>query len=164
MTKEKVFKYFKDILPYLIIIAAVILIRTFIATPVRVNGDSMDDTLKNGEILILNKLSDINRFDIVVINLKGEKLIKRVIGMPNETIKIDNNTIYVNNEELKENYGKGRTFDNPEIILGENEYFVLGDNREESKDSRFFGAINKDDIQGTTNFILFPFKNFGTIK
>ena len=99
-------KKIKEISIYLLIIVMVILIRTFIITPVRVNGTSMDPTLKNGEIMILNKIkynkNDIKRFDIVVVKMDKELLIKRVIGLPNEEIKYVDNKLYINGEYIKE--------------------------------------------------------------
>ena len=85
-------KFFKEVYPYLIIILVVVLIRTFLFTPIRVSGDSMNPTLKNGDIMILNKVAKIDRFDIVVIRSKkiNEVLIKRVIALPGETIEVNN--------------------------------------------------------------------------
>ena len=76
-------KIIKEVYPYIIIIVCVVLFRTFIATPVRVDGNSMNDTLNNNDILILNKLdTSYERFDIVVINYGNTKLVKRIIGLP----------------------------------------------------------------------------------
>ena len=83
-------KLVKEFIPYVIIIAVVILIRTFIVTPVQVDGHSMDPTLKDHQILILNKWKkDYNRFDIVVIDDGEERLIKRIIGLPGETLEME---------------------------------------------------------------------------
>ena len=88
MEKQKENKK-KDLISYIIIILAVVTIRLFIITPVRVQGTSMDTTLKQGEILLLEKFDkNYKRFDIVVINTKNERIIKRIIGMPGESIKI----------------------------------------------------------------------------
>lgn len=159
-------KLLKSLIPYLIIIVVVVLIRTFIATPVKVNGNSMAPTLKGNEVMILNKLGQINRFDIVVLKLDDENdnLIKRVIGLPGETIEIQDNKIYINDEELEDNYGDGITYNIDKVTLEEDEYFVLGDNRTVSLDSRVFGKINKSEIKGTTNFIVYPFKSFGKVE
>ena len=78
-------KKIKELIPYILIISLVILIRTFIITPVRVDGPSMEDTLENGDILLLQKFNNnYQRFDIVVLNYNNEKLVKRIIGLPGE--------------------------------------------------------------------------------
>ena len=87
-------KRIKEAIPYIVIILVVVLIRSFIVTPVRVSGTSMYPTLDNGQVLILNKLDkDYERMDIVVFDYNGERLIKRVIALPGEKIKIEDNTI-----------------------------------------------------------------------
>ena len=163
----------KEILSYLIIIIIIILIRTFIITPVKVNGSSMDTTLKDGEIMILNKVkykfNDIKRFDIVVVNYKNEKLIKRVIGLPGETLKYEDSKLYINDKEIDEYFKNQDTedFNISELnydVIPDNCYFVLGDNRKDSLDSRHLGCIDKKDIIGTANLVLFPFSNFGIKK
>ena len=158
-------KIIKEILPYVLIIIAVILIRTFIITPVRVDGASMDQTLEDGQILLLYKLSNIDYGDIVVLDeeKEGEIIIKRIIGMPKDTVSIKDNTVYVNGEELEEDYAYGETSDYEEITLGDDEYFILGDNRPISKDSRYFGPVKEDEIIGKVIFRLWPFNKFGTI-
>lgn len=157
--KEKL----KEILPYIIILVAVILFRTFIATPVIVNGPSMQETLHTNDILILRRTSKINRYDIVVANHNGDKLIKRVMGIPGDKIKCVSGTIYVNNEEVS-NYGYGTSFDFAQVILGENEYFLIGDNREDSLDSRYFGPVEKSNISGVADFRVFPFNKIGKLS
>lgn len=157
--KEKI----KEILPYIIILVAVILFRTFIATPVIVNGPSMQETLHTNDILILRRTSKINRYDIVVANHNGDKLIKRVMGIPGDKIKCVSGIIYVNNEEVS-NYGYGTSFDFAQVILGENEYFLIGDNREDSLDSRYFGPVEKSDISGVADFRVFPFTKIGKLS
>ena len=101
MNKEKIKNIIKELYPYVMIVVVVVLFRTFIATPVRVDGASMDSTLNDGDILILNKLNtNYERFDVVVvevtINNKKSKLVKRIIGMPGESIKYKNNELYIN--------------------------------------------------------------------
>ena len=151
------FKIIKEILSYVIIIVVVILIRTFIGTPVRVNGTSMVPTLKEGEVLYLNKLDkSFDQEDIVVIDKKveGSAIIKRIIGMPNDKIKCINGVIFINDEKYEDNFGSGETSDFDEITLGDDEYFVLGDNRIVSKDSRVLGPIKEKYIEGTTRVVL----------
>ena len=165
--KEKIKKVVKELIPYVIILVTVVLVRSFLITPVIVSGDSMNPTLTNGELMILNKVAKIDRFDIVVIKLrkqgKHEDLIKRVIALPGETIACEDGVIYVNDKKQEEKYSVGRTEDFEKITLGDDEYFVMGDNREKSSDSRLFGPFKKDDIKGQTRLVLFPFKKIGTV-
>lgn len=161
------FKIIKEILSYVIIIVVVILIRTFIGTPVRVNGTSMVPTLKEGEVLYLNKLNkSFDQEDIVVIDKKveGSAIIKRIIGMPNDKIKCINGVIFINDEKYEDNFGSGETSDFDEITLGDDEYFVLGDNRIVSKDSRVLGPIKEKYIEGKTRVVLYPFSKIGKVK
>ena len=159
-------KILKEIIPYIIVVIVVVLIRTFLITPIRVNGSSMYPTLKDKEIMILNKIgktvNGIDRFDIVVLK-EEDYLIKRVIALPGEKISCQNGNIYINGKKLKDKYGSGLTSDFEPIEVPKDSYFVMGDNRENSKDSRYIGPINKKEIKGKTSFILFPFKNFGKI-
>ena len=159
-------KFLKGMLPYIIIIIVVVFVRSYIMTPVRVNGTSMYPTLDGGEIMLLNKLGKIDRFDIVVLKLdeKEDNLIKRIIGLPGETVEIKLGAIYINDKELKDSFGYGVTYDIDKVTLGQDEYFILGDNRAISLDSRVFGTIKRKEIKGTTNFIMYPFKKFGKVK
>lgn len=160
----------KEFLVYGLIIIIIILLRTFIVTPVRVSGDSMDPTLKNKEIMVLNKiaykLNDIKRFDIVVIDHDGERLIKRIIGLPNETLKYKDDILYINDKEQKEFFKNQSTEDFNITDLGyekipDNCYIALGDNRSVSLDSRYFGCFKKEEIIGKANLVVFPFSEFG---
>ncbi len=143
----------------------VVLIRSFIATPVRVDGDSMNKTFNDGDILILYKLSNIERFDIVVLHEEAddEKIIKRIIGMPGDTVAIKDGDIYINDEKIDDEYAYGMTSDYDRITLKDDEYFILGDNRLISKDSRYFGPVKEKDIKGKVIFRIFPFSKFGKI-
>ena len=98
MKKDNIIKFLKDIFPYVLIIILVVLIRTFIVTPAQVDGSSMKPTLNDNNLVILNKLdyrlNDIKRFDVVVVDIKTEKIIKRVIGLPGDTVSYKNK-IYV---------------------------------------------------------------------
>ena len=155
----------KELIPYIIIVVVVVLIRSFIATPVRVDGDSMNKTFKNGDILILYKLSKIKRFDVIVLHEEkdNEKIIKRVIGMPGDTVAIKDGEIYINDEKIDDEYAYGMTSDYERITLKSDEYFILGDNRLISKDSRYFGPIKEKEIKGKVVFRIFPFSKFGKI-
>ena len=158
---------------YIIVIIAVLLFKCFVVSPIRVNGVSMYPTLHNKDIMLLDKISyrfkKIERFDIVVIKYEDDYLIKRVIGLPGEKIEYRNNKLYVNGKEVEENFSK-EDIENFNISeLGSNEvpidsYFVVGDNRKNSKDSRMIGFIRKEEIIGKSFFTLFPFDRFGIKK
>ncbi len=165
-------KIIKELYPYVVIIVVVVLFRSFIATPVRVDGDSMRDTLHNGDILILNKLKNsYKRFDIVVVNYNNSKLVKRIIGLPGENIAYEDDKLYINGETMPD-VDTIRTIDfSIEELYGldkipDEHYFVMGDNRGNSLDSRDYrvGFIKKSDIVGTTSFRLFPFNKIGKVK
>ena len=159
-------KFVKEYVPYLVIILLVIIIRSFIITPVKVNGASMDDTLASGDIMMLYKLAKIERDDIVVVSkdVQGSNLIKRIIGMPGEKIKCVEGIIYINDMKYNDKYSKGKTSDFEEIELSSDEYFVLGDNRLVSEDSRYFGPVKEKHIEGETSLIIFPFKKLGIVS
>lgn len=166
---EKVKKIVKEAIPYLIIIIAVVLIRSFIVTPIKVDGQSMYSTLNNGDILILKKYDKTyDRFDVVVFNNGSDRLIKRIIALPGEKVEYKKNKLYINGKYIKEPFLKNnqKTYDFNLEELGykkvpKNSYFVLGDNRTNSADSRVLGTIEKNRIQGTTNFTIFPFNKIG---
>ena len=172
---DKTKNIIKDISSYVIVILIVIIIRVFIFDPVRVDGPSMDTTLANGQILILDKMSyrkkDIKRYDIVVIKLDNKKIIKRVIGLPNEVVEVKDNTIYVNGKEINDPYASTDTddFDMGKIglikIPGDS-YLVMGDNREVSLDSRYaeVGTIKREKILGKATLRVWPFTKIGKVK
>lgn len=174
MKKDKIIKFLKDIFPYVLIIILVVLIRTFIVTPAQVDGSSMKPTLSNNNLVILNKLdyrlNDIKRFDIVVVDIKTEKIIKRVIGLPGDTVSYKNKTLYINGKKVEENFT--HTNDTRDFKLGDigyqkipgDKYFVVGDNRNNSMDSRMIGLVDKDQILGSVSFRFFPFNKIGKVK
>ena len=162
-------KLVKEWMPYILILLIVVLIRSFLFTPIKVQGSSMQDTLEGDEIMILWKIGDIQRYDIVVADYmengkKVDTLIKRVYGLPGETIKCEQGMIYVNDHKIDDEYATNTTLDFDTVTLGENEYFLMGDNRRVSKDSRVIGPIHRSEIQGTTDFVLWPFSKFGKVK
>ncbi len=168
-------KVVKEILSYALIIVAVILFKIYIMSPVRVDGDSMNPTLKNGDIMLLNeigyRLNGVDRFDIVVINSGDDVIIKRVIGLPGEKVDYKDNKLYINDKEISEDFDHEVThnFDFEEEMkvkkIPTDSYFVVGDNRGNSKDSRMIGFIKKDQIRGKViKQILFPFSRFGSVK
>ena len=114
-----------------------------------VNGNSMAPTLNDGEKILYKKTDSFKRFDIIVFKYDSNTLIKRIYGLPGETIVINNGKIYIDSIELiDDNYAYNYTDGDNNIILGDNQYFVLGDNREISLDSRHFGPIEKNSIKG----------------
>lgn len=169
---NRIVGFVKGIIPYVVIIAAVILVRSYIITPVQVEGLSMFTTLNDKEILLLKKYDkDFQRFDVVVFNYGGTKLIKRIIGMPGDTIAYKENKLYVNGKNIEEPFltNNQQTADFTLEELGyekvpENTYFVMGDNRTNSTDSRIIGPIPVSDIEGTTNFAIFPLNKLGTFE
>ena len=159
-------KLVNEIISYLLIIIFVVLFRTFILTPVRVKGPSMIPNLKEKDVLLLNKLKrTYKRGDVVVIKLSGKKeeMIKRIIGLPGDTIEIENGVVYINTKKIKEPYKNGMTGNVESIKLKDNEYYVLGDNRGLSMDSRLFGPVTKKEIKGKTKIRIYPFKRIGKI-
>lgn len=171
--KTRAFKVLKELIPYAVIVIVVVLIRMFIMTPIRVNGESMSPYLEEGDILILNKLDkSYDRFDIVVININDTKIIKRVIGLPGETVAYKDCKLYINDEEI-EDFVKDcttRDFSLTELydylMIPNDYYFVMGDNRDNSSDSREsrVGLIHKSQIEGTVSIRLYPFKKLGKLK
>ena len=163
----------KELYPYIIIILVVVLVRSFIITPVIVSGNSMKPNLNDGELLLVRKIvyneKTIKRFNIVVIKKDKEEIIKRVIGLPGEHISYKNNKLYVNDKLVTEDYTHLDTKDfNLEEIctcstIPEGKYLVLGDNRPISKDSRSIGLIDEKDIIGKAVFRLWPISKIGTI-
>jgi len=100
-------KIIKELIPYIVIILVVVLIRSFIITPIKVNGDSMVPTLKDSEILLLKKYDHtFERFDIIVFTYNESRLIKRVIGLPGEYVEYKNDELYVNGKKVKEKFTK----------------------------------------------------------
>lgn len=164
-TREKVEKkYLKEFLPYFIIILVVILIKLFVVSPIRVNGASMNPTLNDKDIMLLDEISyrfsDIKRFDIVVVKEEDEYLIKRVIGLPGEKVEYKENKLYIDGKYVKEDFKHEETLDFF-TTLEEDEYFIMGDNRINSTDSRVFGPVSRDKIMGKTSLTILPISRFG---
>ena len=153
-------KIYREAIPYIVIIIIVILVRSYVITPVRVDGASMNPTLEDSEILILKKYDkSFNRFDIVVFKYNDDKLVKRIIGLPGETVKIEGNKLYINDEFVEETFEHKDTQDYKyDGVIPEDMYFVMGDNRTNSLDSRYIGLIPKKSIQGTVSLSIFPYK------
>lgn len=171
----------KTILHTILWLAAVIVLSwfliTFVAQRTDVNGTSMVPTLEDGDQLIADKITyrfrDPQRFDIIIFPYQYAEntyFIKRIIGLPGETVRIDEQgNIYINGEVLHENYGyetmEYAGLAEEEIQLGDDEYFVLGDNRNVSEDSRYpdVGNIHRADIIGRAWLRIYPFSKFGLL-
>lgn len=161
-----------------LVILAAYLIVTFVGQRTEVNGSSMENTLDNGDNLIVDKISyrlgSPKRFDIVVFPYPQNPstyFIKRVIGLPGETVQIDSSgKIYINGQVLEENFGR-EVISNPglaqePIKLGEDQYFVLGDNRNNSMDSRDsrVGLISGKSMVGKAFLRIWPLNKFGLVR
>ena len=160
-------KKVKEYFWYIIILIVVILVKSFVVSTVRVNGNSMYKTLHNKDLMILNKIKynfkNVERFDIVVVKYENHYIIKRVIALPGEVIEYKDNVLYINDRKVQDKYNSIEQ-DDFSLELGNDEYFVMGDNRGDSLDSRIIGPIKKVDIMGYSEFIIFPFTRFGNVK
>lgn len=179
--KNELWEWFKALV-IAILLAAVI--RYFLFAPIVVDGESMMPTLHDQDRMIVNKLSykigEPERFDIIVFHAPENKdYIKRVIGLPGDTIEYKNDTLYVNGKALEEDYldkSKQLVFDGPltepftleekigQKTVPEGELFVMGDNRRYSKDSRHIGTIPMEKVLGKTSLIYWPAKDIRFIK
>ena len=167
---------------YIIIVLAVIfIVNRFFFSLVKVNGASMNPALRSNDLIIVDKTikeEEYHRFDIVAFKYiynNKDIYLKRIIGLPNETIEIIDNQIYINDEKLEEFYGAfsnaddspdivGYLSDYPKTTLGVDEYFVIGDNRYVSDDSRNFGPITGDLLVGKAVFRVWSFDGVGSLK
>lgn len=170
----------KELLGWIVYIAIIIgltwLIITFVGQRTRVSGHSMEATLHDGDNLIVDKLSyhfrEPKRFEIIVFPYRHKEntyYIKRIIGLPGETVQVKNGYVYINGEKLDENYGLEVMEDAgiaaEPIELGEDEYFVLGDNRNHSSDSRdpSVGILHRDELIGRAWVRIWPLDSIGVI-
>ena len=165
------------ILYILLLFGTAFLLGQFVVGQVEVDGPSMNDTLQDHDRLLMNKFTyrfkQLERFDVIVFKYAYDTdtdYIKRVIGLPGETVRIDSDgNIYINDELLEESYGK-EVIEDPGIAedgitLGADEYFVLGDNRNDSRDSRdpSVGNVERDSIIGRALFRITPFDKAGLL-
>lgn len=174
--KNPVLEFLNFVLYIVIVLAVTCFIITFVGQRTNVSGDSMESTLQDGDQLIVDKITyrfrDPQRFDIIVFPYQdsGVYYIKRIIGLPGETVQIIDGYIYIDGELLEESYGREVMEDagmaSEPITLGEDEYFVLGDNRNASSDSRNpnVGLISRDEIVGRAWIRIWPLGSFGILK
>ena len=150
----------------IISLVTVFIIRSFIIQPFLVNGSSMEPTFSNGNYLLIDEVSyyfrSPDRGEVVVFRYPNDQsvyFIKRIVGLPGDRIVIRNNQIFINDKELQEDYlpSLTRTDGRVDVQVGENEYFVLGDNRSYSFDSRNWGSVNKENLIGMARLRVFPF-------
>src|SRR5690625_3989387 len=178
--KKEVFATFWQILIIFIVLFAV---RQYFFVPVSVEGDSMEPTLQDRDRLLLQKFGDLEKFDIIVFpapDSPDKQYIKRVIGLPGDHIEMQNDHLFINGEQVDEPYlDESRNsleewesftadFELSEVtdaeVVPEGHYFVMGDNRENSKDSRSFGFIPIESVLGKTEWRLWPLDQFGRIN
>ncbi|MDB5225089.1 MAG: signal peptidase signal peptidase [Candidatus Adlerbacteria bacterium] len=175
MPQENSDSFFTELLKFVVVAAVIVLpVRLFVAQPFIVSGESMDPTFKNGQYLIVDELTyrleDPKRGDVVIFRYPrnpSEFFIKRIIGLPGETVTIQDGTVSVMgadgsavalNEPYVKNIGNGRDSSYP---LGADEYFVMGDNRPESSDSRIWGVLPRENMIGRALVRLLPVGDAG---
>lgn len=160
------------VLVVVVAVTAALLIRTFLFEPVRVDGESMLNTLHDNEYMIVTKyqylFDDPQRFDVVICHFpeRGKtNFVKRVVGIPGDTVAVRDGTLYVNGEPQEEPYIDNRpTYTMPDVTLGTNEYFVLGDNRPHSNDSHLIGPLLRDEIMGQVRLVVWPLSEIRRIE
>lgn len=161
----------------LIIIGVTYLIITYVGQRTKVSGQSMETTLHDGDNLIVDKISyrfrEPERFEIIVFPYQHKEntyYIKRIIGLPGETVQVMEGRVYIDGEPLDEHYGnelmENAGLAEEPVTLGEDEYFVLGDNRNHSSDSRepSVGILHREDLLGRAWIRIWPLEKFGVIR
>ena len=170
--KREIFEW---IMVFVVAAAMAFVVRTFIFEPVRVDGASMMDTLVDGEYMIATKFdylfADPDRFDVVICNYPnttdGMYRVKRVIGMPGETIQLLGGELYVDGVHMEQNFDMHSVTQNfGPFTVPEDHYFVIGDNRNNSKDSRsiMVGPLKRSEIKGHVRAVVFPFDSMRWIE
>lgn len=177
--KRAITAFFDFLQGIVVIMAIMVMIYLFVMSPQEINGASMEPNFHNGEYILTNKieykLTDPKRGDVVIFKSPRNKdidYIKRVIGLPGDVVALKNNTIYVNGKRLDERYlapdvyifGGSYLREGSEVVIPDGKYFVMGDNRPHSSDSREFGPIAKEDFIGKAIFRYWPFDKTGLIQ
>lgn len=164
---------FEWVMVFVCALAMAFVLRTFVFEPVSVDGRSMMNTLQDHEYMIATKFdylnSDPERFDIVICHYpnRTENFVKRIIGLPGETIELREGELYVNGEFVEQNFDRTpSTRDYGPYTVPEGHYFVMGDNRDNSHDSRAsdVGALTREQIRGHVQYVVFPFSNFRKVS
>lgn len=173
MDLRNITEFIKDASKYIIVIIFALLFFIFVMGLQQVIGPSMNPTLNEGDIIITNKFiyrfKSIERNDVVVISQDEKYMIKRIVGLPGETVEYQNNDVLINGKAYKETFTNSETEDFTIQDLGydvipEDMYLVLGDNRENSLDSRTFGLISKNQIIGKAWIKIWPISKMKIIK
>ncbi len=168
-------EFLKDSAKYILTIIAVLFIVVYVVSVQQIMGPSMQPTLNNGDIVLLNKfqyrLFDVKRNQIIALNYKDTKyMVKRVIGLPGEKIEFKDNTLYINDKPYTEPFIKDVKTDDFTLkdigydVIPKDMYLVLGDNRENSMDGRDYGLISKKDIIGKASIRIWPLNRIKIIR
>lgn len=159
-----------EVCVFLLWLAVAILLSAFIVnfimTPVTVIGESMEPTITDHSYAFSSRLAlrDVERFDIVTVSVNDKLLIKRVIGLPGEEIEYVDSRLYVNGKYVPEDFlDSNVATEDFSCVVPLGSYFLMGDNREVSIDSRYYGAFGKKDLIAGDIFVLYPFSNFGKV-
>lgn len=163
-------EFIKDSIGYIILFFAILFTVLYVLTFTQVLGPSMEPILKDKDVVVVIKFfNKVKHNDVVVFEYKNTKnLIKRVVGLPNDVVKIKDGLLYVNDQVVNEEYVLSEN--NTKILnkdfgkIPEDEYLVLGDNRDDSLDSRTIGFIKRESIVGKVIFKMFPFNRIGLIR
>lgn len=183
MKGQKAKELLKSFIELAVVAVVTYLVFTYVVMPIRIQGTSMASTLAHEDMALVDaiglKQNGVERFDVVIVDCKAlnETIIKRVIGLPGETIEYKKDKLYVDGKYVKEDfldqefkeaskqmYNSMYFTQDYKITLGQNEYFVVGDNRLNSKDSRVLGPFGIEDFLGKNGFVIYPFDNFGWIN
>ena len=174
MDFRNIVEFLKDAFKYIIVIVIVLLLFIFVVGIEQVVGPSMEPTLKQGNVVIVNKLTyrlhEIQRNDVVIIIKEDKHMVKRIVGLPGEKVEYKDNYVYVDGKKYQEKFIDGVNTDDFSIsdlgydVIPDDMYLVLGDNRENSRDSRSFGLVEKENIIGKVWIRIFPFNKINFVK